>query len=54
MRNSLLSIGEAAKLKNVSIKALRYYENWAFSILLTSIHKADTATIQLLSSSILM
>ena len=26
MRNSLLSIGEAAKLKNVSIKALRYYE----------------------------
>lgn len=26
MRNSLLSIGEAAKLKNVSIKALHYYE----------------------------
>lgn len=26
MRNSLLSIGEAAKLKNVSIRALRYYE----------------------------
>lgn len=26
MRNSLLSIGEASKLKNVSIKALRYYE----------------------------
>ena len=26
MRNSLLSRGEAAKLKNVSIKALRYYE----------------------------
>lgn len=26
MRNSLLSIGEAAKLKNVSMKALRYYE----------------------------
>lgn len=26
MRNSLLSIGEATKLKNVSIKALRYYE----------------------------
>jgi DNA-binding transcriptional MerR regulator len=26
MGNSLLSIGEAAKLKNVSIKALRYYE----------------------------
>lgn len=26
MRNSLLSIGEAAKLKNVSIKALRYYK----------------------------
>lgn len=26
MRHSLLSIGEAAKLKNVSIKALRYYE----------------------------
>lgn len=26
MSNSLLSIGEAAKLKNVSIKALRYYE----------------------------
>ena len=26
MRNLLLSIGEAAKLKNVSIKALRYYE----------------------------
>lgn len=26
MRNSLLSIGEAAKLKNISIKALRYYE----------------------------
>lgn len=26
MRSSLLSIGEASKLKNVSIKALRYYE----------------------------
>lgn len=26
MRNSLLSIGEAAKPKNVSIKALRYYD----------------------------
>lgn len=26
MRNSLLSIGEASRLKNVSIKALRYYE----------------------------
>lgn len=26
MKSSLLSIGEASKLKNVSIKALRYYE----------------------------
>ena len=26
MKNELLSIGEAAKLKQVSVKSLRYYE----------------------------
>lgn len=54
MRSSLLSIGEASKLKNVSIKALRYYEKSESLSPPTSIHKVDTATILPRSFSILM